>query len=206
MTKYPYASYVQMTVHLMHLSLMETTILYRERPQEEVKLVNSSLFQNYALSLQYMFTMEFAKLFEPSGESSKNVASLARWNKFLSDRYGEEYKERFDVNRKLLNEIRKSSIYKLILSNRNTKFAHIDSIVKNPYSISALSDNVLGEAVQLLDKIKEILQNLTLVDGYEFAFLHVDDRTDNFIRFHAVYEEFYHKNFRQAIAEGFQLF
>lgn len=201
--KYPFSNYVQMTVHLMHLSLMELVILYKERSAEEIKMVNSHLFQNYALSLQYMFTMEFVKLFERDSNSGKNVASLERWNKFLSHTYGVDFQERFESNRKILNEIRKSQLYKLILNNRNTKFAHLDSSTGNPYNVPALSGDAIKEAIEMLGKIRDILRNCTSVEDYEFAFWHADDRTDNFIRFHTNYQNFYHKHFQQAMEEGF---
>ncbi|MFD1769591.1 AbiU2 domain-containing protein [Sphingobacterium suaedae] len=202
--KYPYMNHVQMTLHLMFHSLTELRILSKPRTsRSELKLLNSHLFTFYAVSVQYMFTMEFCKLLETSNKAEENVASLMKLNEYTLKEVGQQFNERYQENRHILNEIRKSDIHKLIRKNRNTKFGHLDGSQSQPYRISPLSDDELDDVIGIVEKVKKVFNNCTSVYDFEFMFTHEDDRTDNFVKFHARYQEFYSQNRRLAMEQGF---
>ncbi|MGE8430260.1 MAG: hypothetical protein ACN6O7_20440 [Sphingobacterium sp.] len=196
-----------MTLHLMQTSYNELEILFRERRKEEIMLVNSSTLQSYVLSLHYMFVNEFCKLFEnASKRAMNNVASLISWNRYLLNSYGSNFKDLFEENEQLIDEVKKSDIYNLVKTFRDTRFSHMDGERTNPFNVPFFEDIHLKELKNVLLIIKNIVNNCTRVDDNEIVYNDEDDRTNNFISYHAKYKEFYNKNVALAIEQGFELF
>lgn len=138
---YPYINHVMMTLHLMQTSYNELEILFRPRRKEEIGLINSSVIQNYVLSLHYMFVNEFCKLFEnPGRNTDQNVASLLTWNDFLYKIHVDDFEQTWQQNLNILNEIKTSELFKTIKTYRDRRFSHIDGKSTNPFTIPVLED------------------------------------------------------------------
>lgn len=52
---------------------------------------------------------------------------------------------------------------------------------------------------------KDIMNSCTSMLNYHFVFQHTDPRTDNFIKFHTRYKEYYFNNYFEAISKGYGL-
>lgn len=203
--KYPYMDHVQMTLHLMFVSLTELRILNRSRTsKEELKLLNSHLFKLYATSMQYIFTMELCKLLESTSKrKDENVASLVKLNEYLLAEVGQDFQQRYEENRQILNALRKSEIHELIRNNRNWRFAHFDGNQTEPYRISSFSDDILNWATSAVEEIKKVVDNCNSVNAIQFIFTHEDDRTENFVKYHADYQAFFFQNHKLAVEQGY---
>lgn len=202
--EYPYMDHVKMSCNLLYLAWHELHLIINVSNPREVKLVSGSPpFLYYALSLQYMLVMEFTKLLESGGKPDENVASLFKVNKYMLKTFGEKYEESNLLILKLLNSIRKSDIYKEIRDKRDEKFAHIDASDSKPFSVKALTEQQLKEISNQIDVIVQVMNTLTSFFDYTYVFNRPDDRTANFIRFQAIYVEFFQAHSQLALSEGY---
>ncbi|MBL4675242.1 MAG: hypothetical protein JKY70_03405 [Mucilaginibacter sp.] len=91
--------YVHMCLHLAFDSLNELSILSKERSADEVNFIHHSPLIKYAVALQYMFVMEYTKLFEvkKKGDSSSNLASLEKLSFAILHAKGTDYLKTHEI-------------------------------------------------------------------------------------------------------------
>lgn len=205
----PNFSYVQMSLNLAFKALTELQFLNKSRSAEEVDLLSGPPFQFYAVTLQYMFIMEYVKLLERDYRKypSQHFASLEKLSLKLLETFGVSYQTAHDQNMAELEMIRKTDFFTMIREKRDKKFGHADgNYAADPMAIKALTDDDLIMAAQQLSALKAVNDRCTAVFDYEFVFQHADNRTDNFIKFVSVYKRYYYAHYFDANKEGYNLF
>ncbi|WP_413667135.1 hypothetical protein ACEN9X_21750 [Mucilaginibacter sp. Mucisp86] len=134
-----------------------------------------------------------------------HYASLEKLSITIFKNQGDNFKQKHELNLDFLSEIRASDFFVKLKGDRDKKFAHADSNYSDPFSFHSFSDDEIQEASEHLKKFKLIMDNCTGIFDCEFAFQHPDPRTDNFIKFHTKYKEYYHKNYFDAMNNGYGL-
>jgi hypothetical protein len=200
--------YVQFSLLLCNEAYNEIwNITQTPNTNEEYDLVNGKPFSFYSVSLQYCFILEYTKLVEDDLRAEdKNVASLNRLNRAVSELAGNKYDTIFNENRELLSEIRKSILYERFLALRNNRFGHSgDHPINPPFKIVGFTDEQIIEMGKHVKIFLKITNNC--FEGSSATTLGIanDDRTANFIRYHAKYKQYYFKNFIKAEEEGYGL-
>tara|TARA_R110002124_G_scaffold171273_5_gene338958 strand:- start:1088 stop:1618 length:531 start_codon:yes stop_codon:yes gene_type:complete len=164
--------------------------------------------------------MEFTKLLEsdtkdrknfPKGKTwedyeNTNSASLAKNSRFIYELKGESFEKEHRENIDQLVKIRASDFGVKIKDDRDKKFAHSDADYRgNINSIKTYTETEIKEAQAVLNDIKEILERCTgAFKDYQF-FSIPDNRTQNFIHYYIVCNEFYNKNLMKAVSEGYNI-
>lgn len=205
----PNFSYVQMSLNLSFTALTELSYLSKARSKEEVDLVSGPPFQFYAVTLQYMFVMEYAKLLEKDYRRfpDQHFASLEKLSLKVLETIGSDYQALHEKNLEELEIIRGSDFFKAIRDKRDKKFGHTDgNFPAPPMSISALTDEEISTGFEHINLLKEVNDRCTSPFDYVFAFQHPDDRTDNFIKFGSVYKRYYYDHLAVAHQKGYTLF
>jgi hypothetical protein len=197
--------FVEACLHWTYSSLTEISYLNKARPPKELELVNGPPFQFYRVSLHYMFTMEYVKLTESDNEEypQNHYASLEKLSNTILKEKGNDFEQLHEINLKELATIKSSNFYKKLKGERDTKFAHTDAGCLAPFSSSSFSDNEIAEAYKHLNLFSSIMERCTGPFDYSFTFQHPDNKTDNFIKFHTNYEEYYFANYLDAMAKGY---
>jgi hypothetical protein len=201
-------SYVQMSLVMAFNALTELQYLNKARSKEEVEMLMMPPFQFYAVTLQYMFVMEYVKLLERNylRFPGQHFASLEKLSLKVLDTVGTSYQAQHDQNMSELETIRKTDFFNMIRERRDKKFAHTDgNYAASPMAISALTDDNLSTAAQQLSALKAINDRCTGPFDYEFVFQHPDNRTDNFIKFTAVFKRYYFDHYFDANQNGYGL-
>jgi hypothetical protein len=152
-----------------------------------------------------MFTMEYIKLteFENERHPQNHYASLEKLSNTIYKEKGSDFELSHLANLANLITIRSSDLYKKLKGERDTKFAHTDAECLAPFSFSSFSDIEIKEAFKHINLFSLIMERCTGVFDYSFAFRHPDNRTDNFIKFHTNYKEYYYANYLDAISKGY---
>jgi hypothetical protein len=205
----PNFSYVQMSLVMSFNALTELEYLNKTRSKEEVEMLMMPPFQFYAVTLQYMFVMEYVKLLERDyiRFPLQHFASLEKLSIKVLETIGAAYQLRHDQNMAELETIRQTDFFTMIRERRDKKFGHTDgNYPANPMGISGLTDNDLNLAAQQLSLLKAINDRCTAPFDYEFVFQHPDNRTDNFIKFTAVFKRYYFDNYFDANQKGYHLY
>jgi AbiU2 len=175
--------------------------------KEEYDIVAGYPFGFYGITLQYCFIMEYTKLLDTNtSNENENVASLSKLNKSTRNFLGDTFEPQYLENKRLLNDITNSDLYKRLKKLRNKKFGHADSDeINNPWKIEGFTGEQIEEMRSQIEVLLKIFNNiLGAVSDASFG-LHDDDRTANFIRFHAKYKQYYFKNYMKAMEEGYGL-
>lgn len=200
---------VYWSIYLLNSTLTELQIIsdydYNEK---ELSIVNSYTFSLYKVTLQYCLIMEYTKLFEEEKEARKNkkqhISSLFKLNEALS-KYEKSFELKFVENIEKLNVLKSSDFFTHIKDLRDKKFAHSDSHEKNvPFNVKGFRPKDFEDGFYHLTVIKEILDNCSSKFDFEYALEipHSDNRTKNFISYHAKYKDYYLKNYLKATQEG----
>ena len=146
--------------------------------------------------------MEYNKLLENNiSRKGQNVSSLFRFIK-------EGQFETSASSLSTLSEITESSLCAKLGSLRDKKFGHSDSdSINNPWKIKGFSGDEINTIVHHLRLILGVIQNCfnELGKGLIMEVPSRDDRTKNFIRFHSVYQKYYHDNFNDAWSRGYRI-
>jgi hypothetical protein len=151
--------------------------------------------------------MEYNKLLEKRLHiESSNVASLFRLNNSTYELLGSTFHLKYSENKKLLKDVCHSDFYTTVHDLRNKKFGHADSHpVNDPLKIKGFSGEQIDEMNHQMKVLLIVANNcFNAIDDRQFA-VHNDDRTANFIRYHAKYKEYYYKNYLKAYEEGYGL-
>lgn len=189
--------HVYWSFYLCNQSLSELyTITFKSYNRSELKIINSSTFNFYKVTLQYSFIMEYCKLLEPKKKSKRqaNISSLEQLNELLFRGYKKEFEKKYQENDSLFKKLMQSDFNRHIKKLRDKKFAHSDlNSINQPYKIKGLSENEIDKGFQNLKLIRDIIKNFTLVYDFEYEMQipHRDNRTENFVKFHANYRDFY---------------
>jgi hypothetical protein len=175
--------------------------------KEEYDITVGHPFSFYGITLQYCFVMEYTKLLDKkSSKENQNVASLLRLNESTLNYLGDVFRPKYLENEKLLNNINSSELCMRLKNLRNKKFGHADNNeINNPWKIEGFTGEQILEIRGQMEVLLTVFNNIFgAVSDASFA-LHNDDRTANFIRFHAKYKQYYFKNFKRAMEEGYGL-
>ena len=204
-TKIENFPFVEACLHWTHRALTEISYLNKARSTKEVELINGPPFQFYRIALHYMFTMEYIKLTEYDNEKypQNHYASLEKLSNTIYKAEGEDFQLQRTNNLTDLKTIRSSDFYRKLKGERDTKFAHTDAGCLTPFSFYSFADAEIDEAYRHLNLFSLIMERCTGVYDYSFVFQHADTRTDNFIKFHTNYKEYYLANYLDAISKGF---
>jgi hypothetical protein len=171
----------------------------------ELKIVNSHTFDFYRVTLQYCFIMEYNKLLERGrSDNEQNISSLYKLNQAVFSEQGKSYENKYLDNENSLTTIKDSDYFAKIRNLRDKKFAHADNHEMNtPFSVKGFKTDDFENGFSHLMIIKGILNNLTSMFDFEYDLQipYRDNRTENFIRFHAEYQDYYFKNFMKARME-----
>jgi hypothetical protein len=201
-------SYVQSSLYLLNEAYNEIChITQTPNTKEEYEMVSGHPFSFYGVTLNYCFVMEYNKLLDTnSSNDTENVASLYKLNKAASDFLGDDFKKIYKGNKKVLNDICKSALCIRVKDLRNKKFGHSDDhAINNPWKVEGFTGEQIIEMGKHVTLFLEVA-NKCFAAIADFSFgLHNDDRTANFIRYHAKYKQYYFKNFMKAEQEGYGL-
>lgn len=198
-------SYVQACLHWTHKALVEISFLNKERTPKEIELVNGSLFVFYRMTLHYMFTMEYIKLLEGVNNRypKSHYGSLEKLSLAVYDMQDVDFKQKHEQNLKILSAIKETDLYIKVKNDRDKKFAHTDVDSSNPFTFHSFTDTEIEDAFRQLSMMKSVMDNCSGKFGFEFIFQHADNRTDNFIKFHTNYKEYYFANYFDAVSKGY---
>lgn len=166
--------------------------------EEDYDIVSGPPFGFYRISLQYCLIMEYTKLLESSRPSNENqnVASLFKLNDSVYKFIGEKYNSKYLENKKLLDELCQSELYIELRALRNKKFGHADNdLINDPIKIKGFSGKQIEKMASQLQTLLRIANSLFSEVGHGHFILHNDNRTANFIWYHAIYKQFYYKNY-----------
>jgi hypothetical protein len=176
--------------------------------KEEIELARSHTFSFYGITLQYCFVMEYCKLLERRDKADdRNIASLSKLNYKLKDFVGSQYLPKYAANESLIENLKSSRLYDKLKKLRDKKFGHSDGdVAYDPLSIKGFTAEDIDDGLQHLTILLEIANNCFKELGYEVieTVPHRDDRTANFIKFHAQYERYYLDNYAKAWQEGYR--
>jgi len=197
--------FVEACLHWTNKSLTEISLLNKERSPKEIELVNGPPFQFYRISLHYMFTMEYIKLTESDNDRfpSNHFASLEKLSKALLNEFQTAFEPKHKANLVDILVIKSSAFYKKLKGERDSKFAHTDASTPAPFTFHSFSEEEIKEAYNHLSLFNSIMDRCTGMYDYSFAFQHTDTQTDNFIKFHTNYKEYYYANYMDALSKGF---
>lgn len=199
-------SYVQSSLYFANEAFNEIWhITQTPSTKEENDIVAGHPFSFYGITLQYCFIMEYTKLLDANtSNDNENVASLLRLNKKTKEFLGEKFETKHLENIKLLGGITKTDLYSRLKKLRDKKFGHADSDeINNPWRIEGFTGEQIEEMRRQIEILLKVFNNiLEEVSNATFG-LHNDDRTANFIKFHAKYKAYYFKNYFKAMEEGF---
>src|SRR5699024_9515415 len=129
--------HIHWTIYIANQALTELyTVTYEDYSKTELKIVNSSTFNFYKVTLQYCFIMEYNKLMEGKSRNDQNICSLQQLNEKMLISYKDLYAESYERNVKLINNLRESDYRNYIKGLRDKKFAHADlNKINQPYEI-----------------------------------------------------------------------
>ena len=203
------AHFVQATFTWCNLSFSELWYL-TQTPQskEEVDLSKGHTLHFYGIVLQYCIVMEYTKLLEKVyKDENKNVASIIKLNQKLKEHFGDTF-QKASINEQIINELTSSDLYKKFKDLRDKKFGHMDGdFIDDALKIRGFTGDEIDECLRELNLILDVINNCAEKLGYQFSEIvpNRDDRTANFIRYHAKYQQYYHDNFGKAHNEGYGL-
>ena len=175
--------------------------------EAEYDIVSGRPFSFYGITLQYCFVMEYNKLLEKKlNIDSSNIASLYRLNNSTYKFLGPEFHSKYSENRRLLKDLCNSDFYKVIHELRNKKFGHADNNpINDPLKIKGFSGQQIDEMMRQMKVLLIIANNCFNTFEKRQFIVHNDDRTANFIKYHAQYKSYYYKNYLKAHNEGYGL-
>lgn len=200
--------HIYWSIYLYNTSLTELYFI-SEVPynKSELQIVNSHPFDFYRITLQYCFIMEYNKLLEPGSKTSgQNISSLYQLNEAIYELKGKTFVESYKKNELKLAEIKFSNFCEQIKKLRDKKFAHADNHEVNiPFRVEGFKTADFEDAFEHLQIIKAFLLNCTIIFDFEYdlAIPNRDDRTQNFIKYHAEYKDYYFKHYMEAMSEKF---
>lgn len=177
-------NYVKMSLLLALEAFYELKIVSKSRTNlKELELLGNKTFKFYRVSLQYMATMEYCKLFESDkGNNDRNISSLKKLSKILSVT-NNEFKSITDESLIKIDSLEMTKINRKIRDLRDKKFGHSDGDYPvTPYSIKGLTINEINLAIEHLNLLGEILKTYCGLLNYDYEYYHRDDRTENFIK------------------------
>ena len=199
--------YVQTSLHLCKESLSELLYITQSaRSEYEISIVSGRPFNFYGITLQYCFIMEYTKLLEQKfGTDQNNVASLFRLVNSIKN-LGKEFEVGATENKHILSGLVKSLLFEKLKKLRNKKFGHAEiHEINDPMKIRGLTGREMEEMVRQMEIMLSVANNCFGSIGYNKLLIVSDDRTKNFIKYHAVYKQYYHDNFPKAYSEGYVL-
>jgi hypothetical protein len=201
-------NYVQSSLYFLNEAYNEIWhITQTPNTKEEYNIVSGHPFSFYGITLNYCYVMEYCKLLDTtSSNDDENVASLYKLNKATFDFLGDGFKPIYKENKRLLNDICKSPLGIMLKDLRNKKFGHSDNhTINKPWKIEGFTGD---QIIEMGNHVKLFLgvanKCFAAISDMNFG-LHNDDRTANFIRFHAKYKEYYFKHYMKAMEEGYGL-
>lgn len=190
---------VYWSIYLLNTTLTELQIITDYfYSKDELSIANSHTFNLYKMTLQYCIIMEYTKLLQGIDEKRKNshISSLFKLNQTVFD-YTKSFESKFVANKEKLDKLKNSIFGKHIRDLRDKKFAHSDSHeVNSPFNIKGFQSKDFEEGFCHLSIMKEILIECSSEFNFEYSLQipAVDKRTENFIRYHSKYKDYYFKN------------
>jgi hypothetical protein len=146
--------------------------------------------------------MEYCKLLENgSRNNEQNISSLNRLNEIFIEDSTKDFQKLFNQNLQFIDNIKGSDFYNKIKSLRNKKFGHADNDeINKPFKFEGFRTTDFDKAFEHLRMIKIIFNNFASSYGrvYDFEIPSREDRTKNFIKFHAEYQSYYMQNYFSA--------
>jgi hypothetical protein len=200
--------YVQSSLYLCNEAFNELWhITQTPATKDERDIASGHPFRFYEVTLQYCFALEYAKLLDAgTSRPNENGASLFKLNATVLDFLGDKFNFDYLKNEKVLNEINKSELFSGFKKLRDKKFGHSESHeINNPATIKDLTGEQMEEAKLQIETLLRVFNVILRKVKIESFYLHNDDRTANFIRYHAKYKQYYFKNLRKATSEGYGL-
>lgn len=211
---HPRFDHVYMAANLCNESLTEILYVSRETSsQEELDLLNSHTIAFYRVVLQYCFNSEYNKLLVDNLKYLKlypntNASSLFFLNELVFEDRKDSFERKYQENLSILKKILQTDYYQKMRLLRDKKFSHSDDhTINNPLQIKGLTDDEIATGFDHLTLIFNVFENCTSQYGFSFSARvpHNENRTRNFIRFHAVYKKYYSDTRVRAISEGYKL-
>jgi ribosomal protein S17E len=188
------------SIYLYNTSLSELQILNEDiYTEDEIKIVNSHTLKFYGVTLQYCFIMEYCKLLEIGKKNNyEHISSLNRLNEILLNDYTKDFKDSYEVNLSLIENIKSSNFYLKIKNLRDKKFGHADKDeINTPFCIKGFRKEDFENGFNHLKMIGEIFTSFDKIIGrnHSLEIPSEENRTRNFIKFHAKYQTHYMKNY-----------
>jgi hypothetical protein len=200
-------SYAQSSLYLCNEAFNELWhITQTPVTKEEHDIAAGHPFRFYEVVLQYCFVVEYTKLLDARTSGPNENASLFKLNVTALDFLGDKFNFEYLKNEKALNEINKSELFYRFKKLKDKKFGLSEGHeINNPPGMKDLTGEQMEETklqIEILLKVFNVI--LGKVNDTRF-WLYNDDRTGNFIRYHARYKQYYFKNLRMATSEGYGL-
>ncbi|MBU3822177.1 hypothetical protein KO566_08910 [Flavobacteriaceae bacterium XHP0103] len=196
------------SIYLYNLALSELQIISDLNfNQSELQIVNSHTFNFYRVTLQYCFAMEYNKILEIGRkDNNQNISSIYQLNEIIYSLNQSSFSEKYKENKEQIEFIKSSLFYNKMKKLRDKKFAHADNHEINiPFSTKGFSTEDIYQGFSQLSILKNVLNKLTFVYDFEYDLQipNRDNRTENFIKFHAEYKDYYFENYKSALKEKF---
>jgi hypothetical protein len=146
--------------------------------------------------------MEYCKLLESGNKKNEqNISSLNKLNEIFKENNTKDFQPLYDENHNLIEKIKKSVFYRKIRTLRDKKFGHADNDeINKPFKFEGFRTIDFENAFDHLQMIKVVFNNFGSVYGrsYDLEIPSREDRTRNFIKFHAEYQTYYMRSFISA--------
>ena len=164
----------------------------------EVSISKGHTFRSYYYALQYTIVLEYCKLTEKYNSKYRlnNVGSLE--GLMLNLPGWPESTENPDLNTRYL-EIKGSLLSKTFRDLRDWKYAHIDGNgMVSAHKLESFTFTQIEALEDNLRSILNLLQDLVSIISPGSRWLaqvpNIEDRTQNFITFHAEYQDYIHSD------------
>jgi hypothetical protein len=199
-------THIHWSTYLYNTSISELHVISDEvYSKNEIKIVNSHTFNFYRVTLQYCFIMEYNKLLEKGNRGNdQNISSLNRLNDILLEVNPITFMTHYKENSDLIQNIKDSDFYLKIRTLRDKKFGHADNDeINKPFKFESFVSRDFDNAFRHLRMIKTIFNSFASIYNrqYDLEIPSREDRTRNFIKFHADYQTYYMKNYMDASAD-----
>jgi hypothetical protein len=191
-----------LNLHICAKSSKELFDIYPGHAWEEnqLRVLVSNTISFYRLSLQYMFVSEYCNLLEPLSNRypKSNISSMYQLNR-IALKTIPDFKDRYDENIRLIEEIINNDLSKEIKRMRDKQLVHSDAEIDEPGKFKGINLEAMESGFMLLRVMRRVLHSC---NGGIVNIPEVDSQTQRFIRNHAVLFE----NPRLLIKEHIQPF
>ena len=174
-----------MSYLLSSRALEELDIISATIEPGELKIVNSSTFLFYRISLQYVFVLEILKILDKPPKSKFPLQNEGSLRKYLNGIQNLTIENKNEIINHI-EELKNGSEYSLLIIWRDKKLAHFDGDFEILPNSIPLFNNLEIKAFKLfLDKIKDMIIKVFDLAGEDFPIQFPRSITKGFLQNYA---------------------